>query len=85
VVHFKPRSAAEVDALGWRPRGLTGPHARSSYQTAFALETFALYVRSFGSLLNTSLFFLVAALIVSALAWLAYPLHRSKTVTDAAT
>jgi uncharacterized membrane protein len=46
----------------------------------FTLEIFALYLRTLGSFLNTSLFFLVAALIVSALAWLAYWLHHSKTV-----
>jgi uncharacterized membrane protein len=45
----------------------------------FTLEIFALYLRTLGSFLNTSLFFLVAALIVSALAWLAYWLHHSKT------
>jgi uncharacterized membrane protein len=42
----------------------------------FAIEIFGLYVKTFGSLLNTSLFFLVAALIVMGLAWLAYRLHN---------
>jgi uncharacterized membrane protein len=42
----------------------------------FAVEIFAIYVRMLGTLLNTSLFFLVAALIVSALAWAAYRLHQ---------
>jgi len=42
----------------------------------FALEVFSLYVKTFGTLLDTSLFFLVAALVVSALAWAAYKLHR---------
>lgn len=42
----------------------------------FALEIFGLYVKTLGSLLNTSLFFLVAALIVTGLAWLAYRLHN---------
>jgi uncharacterized membrane protein len=45
----------------------------------FTLEIFALYLRTLGSVLNSSQFFLVAALIVSALAWLAYWLHHSKT------
>jgi uncharacterized membrane protein len=49
----------------------------------FTLEIFALYLRTFGSLLNTSLFFLLAALIVSALAWLAFRLHSSKSATEA--
>ena len=42
----------------------------------FTLEIFGIYVKTFGSLLNTSLFFLVAALIVTALAWVAYRLHN---------
>ena len=41
----------------------------------FALEVFSLYVKTFGTLLDTSLFFLLAALVVSALAWVAYKLH----------
>ena len=45
---------------------------------AFAIEIFALYWRTLGDLLNTSLFFLVAALIVSGLAWAAYRLHQRK-------
>jgi len=44
--------------------------------TAFTVEIFSLYWRMLGTLLNTSLFFLVAALIVSALAWAAYRLHQ---------
>jgi len=42
----------------------------------FALEVFSLYVKTFGTLLNTSLFFFIAALMVSVLAWTAYQLHR---------
>lgn len=42
----------------------------------FAVEIFTLYIKTFGDLLNTSLFFLVAAIIVSGLAWLAYRLHH---------
>jgi uncharacterized membrane protein len=41
----------------------------------FALEVFSLYVKTFGTLLDTSLFFLIAAVIVSLLAWAAYKLH----------
>ena len=33
----------------------------------FALEVFSLYVKTFGTLLDTSLFFLIAAVMVSAL------------------
>ena len=51
--------------------------------TGFAIEIFTLYVRTFGTLLNTSLFFLVAALLVSGLAWVAYRLHQRKTPTGA--
>ena len=50
-----------------------------SAYAGFALEIFMLYVTTLGTLLNTSLFFLVAAIIVSALAWAAYRLHQRKT------
>jgi uncharacterized membrane protein len=50
---------------------------------AFALEIFCLYVRTIGSLLNTSLFFFLTALLVSGLAGLAWRLHQSKTATGA--
>lgn len=43
---------------------------------AFAIEIFAIYDKMLGTLLNTSLFFLVSALIVSALAWTAFRLHQ---------
>src|SRR5262249_36052519 len=46
--------------------------------TGFAIEIFTLYVRTFGTLLNTSLFFLMAAALVSGLAWVAYRLHLRK-------
>ena len=51
---------------------------------AFALEIFTLYLKTFGNLLNTSLFFLIAAVIVSLLAWAAYKLHQRKIPTGAA-
>lgn len=41
----------------------------------FSVEILAIYIKTIGTLLNTSLFFLVAGLIVSALAALAYRLH----------
>lgn len=47
----------------------------------FAVEIFTLYIKTFGDLLNTSLFFLVAAIIVSGLAWLAYRLHSRKDLS----
>ena len=50
----------------------------------FALETFSLYVKTFGTLLDTSLFFLIAAVIVSLLGWAAYKLHRRKSLTEVA-
>ena len=43
---------------------------------AFVVEIFSLYWKMLGTLLNTSLFFLIAALIVSLLAWAAYRLHQ---------
>ncbi len=52
--------------------------------SGFAVEIVTLYLRTFGTLLNTSLFFLIAAAIVSLLAWAAYRLHQRKTPTEAA-
>jgi uncharacterized membrane protein len=49
---------------------------------AFAMEVIALYLRTIGNLLNTSLFFLVAAVIVSALAAIAYWLHQRRSVAQ---
>jgi uncharacterized membrane protein len=46
--------------------------------SAFALEIFSLYIKTFNTLLNTSLFFLIAAIIVSGLGWAAYRLHQGK-------
>jgi uncharacterized membrane protein len=43
---------------------------------AFSVEVFSLYVNTIGTLLGTSLFLLVASLIVGALAWLAIRLHE---------
>lgn len=42
----------------------------------FSVEILAIYVETIGTLLNTSLFFLVAGLIVSGLAAIAYRLHQ---------
>lgn len=42
----------------------------------FSVEIFALYVKTVGSLLGSSVFFLIAGLIVIALAVLAWRLHR---------
>lgn len=50
---------------------------------AFAVQIFSLYWKMLGTLLNTSLFFLVAALIVGALAWAAYRLHQRQTPAKA--
>jgi uncharacterized membrane protein len=74
--------ALVLGAMLWALKRDNRPALWLAY-AAFALEIFALYVRTFGSFLNTSLFFLVAALIVSALAWLAYRLHQSKVATGA--
>jgi uncharacterized membrane protein len=50
----------------------------------FAVEVFSLYVKTFGTLLDTSLFFLIAAVMVSALAWVAYRLHRRNAPAEVA-
>ncbi len=46
---------------------------------AFTIEIFTIYARMLGTLLNTSLFFMIAALIVTVMAWAAYRLHRHET------
>lgn len=48
----------------------------------FSAEIFALYVKTVGSLLGSSLFFLVAGLIVIALAGLAWRLHRAEAAPE---
>ena len=52
--------------------------------TGFAIEVFFLHVVTLGTLLNTSLFFLVAACIVSALAFAAYRIHHRTPATTGA-
>jgi uncharacterized membrane protein len=64
-----------VAAMYWALRSDNGGALWVGY-AAFAVEIFAIYVRMLGTLLNTSLFFLIAALIVTALAWAAYRLHQ---------
>lgn len=45
---------------------------------AFSVEIFALYIKTAGTMLNTSLFFLIAALIFAALAAFAWRLHNKQ-------
>ena len=45
----------------------------------FSIELLALYFETLGTLLDTSLFFLIAGLIVSGLAWFAWKLHQAQT------
>jgi uncharacterized membrane protein len=49
----------------------------------FSFEILAIYSKTIGTLLNTSLFFLVAGLIVSALAAMAYRLHAQGEAKEA--
>jgi uncharacterized membrane protein len=49
----------------------------------FSVEILAIYMKTIGTLLNTSLFFLVAGLIVSALAAVAYRLHARGEIQGA--
>lgn len=44
----------------------------------FSVEVLALYFKTVGTLIGTSLFFFVAGLIVIGLSWLAYRLHLSR-------
>jgi uncharacterized membrane protein len=50
---------------------------------SFAAEILALYWNTLGTLLDTSLFFLIASILVSVLAWAAYALHRRKVSAGA--
>jgi uncharacterized membrane protein len=67
--------AVVVGVLAWSAR-----HRLTRLQwtgfTLFAIEIVALYSETFGSLMGTSLFFLVASLILAGLAWLALRLHE---------
>ncbi len=51
---------------------------------AFSIETFAIYYNLAGTMLSTSLFFLVAGLIVAALAFMAWLLHERGRRLEAA-
>jgi len=51
---------------------------------AFSGEILSLYVQTVGSILGTSLFFLIAALIVTALAYVALKLAQRGTAKGAA-
>lgn len=50
---------------------------------AFSVEILGLYFKTIGSLLSTSAFFLSAAVLVAALAVVAYRLHARQTETEA--
>jgi uncharacterized membrane protein len=66
---------------GWRTRD---PHPLWLGYAGFSLEILSLYFKTIGSLIGTSLFFLVAGLIVTGLAWLAYRLHSGQLQSDEA-
>jgi uncharacterized membrane protein len=72
-----------LGAMLWAMQADNRPALWLAY-AGFAIEIFTLYLKTFGSLLNTSLFFLIAAVIVSLLAWAAYKLHQRKVPTGAA-
>jgi uncharacterized membrane protein len=63
-----------IAAVGWSIRTDNKTALRVCY-AAFSIEILALYFRTFGTLLNTSLFFLVAGLLVIGLAAAAYKLN----------
>ncbi len=50
---------------------------------AFSFEVMSIYMKTIGSLLNSSLFFLVTGLVVSGLAAMAYRLHARGSVQEA--
>jgi uncharacterized membrane protein len=52
----------------------------------FSLEILSIYAKKFGTLLDTSLFFLIAGLLVASLAYMAYRLHgRNESHQEART
>lgn len=63
-----------IAAVGWSIRTDNKAALRVCY-AAFSIEILALYFRTFGTLLNTSLFFLVAGLLVMGLAAAAHKLN----------
>jgi uncharacterized membrane protein len=73
-----------LGAMLWSIRTDNKPALWVAY-AAFAVEIFTLYSNTIGTLLNTSLFFFIAAIIVSALAYAAYRLHLRKPAAGAAT
>jgi uncharacterized membrane protein len=75
--------AVLLAAMLWGVKADNRPALWLAY-AAFAVEVFALYLKTFGSLLNTSLFFLIAAALVSLLAWAAYRLHQRSAPAEAA-
>ncbi|MFA5950339.1 MAG: DUF2157 domain-containing protein [Hyphomicrobium sp.] len=50
----------------------------------FSFEVLSIYVKTIGTLLDTSLFFLIAGLLVSALAAIAYRIHSKGAAREAA-
>jgi uncharacterized membrane protein len=70
-----------IAAVAWSMRSENKTALKVCY-AAFSIEILALYFRTFGTLLNTSLFFLVAGLIVIGLSVAAYKLNaRAVTKT----
>jgi uncharacterized membrane protein len=63
-----------VAALWW---GMTHGHRGALWlgYLGFSIEILAIYAKKFGTLLDTSLFFLVAGMIVAGLAYMAFRLH----------
>jgi uncharacterized membrane protein len=70
-----------VGALLWAWRTDNRPALWIAY-TTFSIEIFSLYIKKLGTLMGTSAFFLVAGLLVIALAAIAYRLH-AKTPRNA--
>jgi uncharacterized membrane protein len=63
-----------IAAVAWSLRTDNRAALKVCY-AAFSIEILALYFRTFGTLMNTSLFFLVAGLIVIGLSVAAYKLN----------
>jgi uncharacterized membrane protein len=50
----------------------------------FSIEILSLYFKTLGTLLGTSLFFLIAGLLVIGLSWTAFQLHKHQGVSEGA-
>jgi len=75
--------ALSLAAIWW---GLSAPDRAALWlgYLGFSIEILAIYSKTVGSLMGTSVFFLSAGLVVAALAYLAYRLHQRENLVETA-